>query len=201
MQQRCWLPHLVMLMSCSSRANDDSADQAFEELLVTYACRGCVWVGVWLWQRQRKRACALIYVGCMRVHVHSALHVQDIMHVISRLAGASVSHGILTAWLPVWWCPSGPTLLKALHTAFGRGNLSTDTEGCGHVQDYSNAEVSATGTIVAGGKLGMACGDAGGTLRLFAYSQAHPQMWRGKRLLPLCAPAPCTITHADCSLA
>lgn len=53
------------------------------------------------------------------------------------------------------------------------------------MQDYSNADVSASGTIVAGGKLGLACGDAGGTVRLFAYAQSHPQMWRGKRLLPL----------------
>ena len=49
-------------------------------------------------------------------------------------------------------------------------------------------DVSAAGTIVSGGKLGLACGDAGGTVRFFAYAQNHPLMWRGKRLLPLCAP-------------
>ena len=67
------------------------------------------------------------------------------------------------------------------------------------VQDYSNVDVSAAGTIVAGGKLGMACGDAGGTIRMFAYAQAHPHMWRGKRLLPLCAlPA---LTGRSCCIA
>ncbi|KAK9800221.1 hypothetical protein WJX73_000021 [Symbiochloris irregularis] len=52
-------------------------------------------------------------------------------------------------------------------------------------KDYSKVDVSAAGTVVAGGKLGMVCSDAVGTLRMFAYATAHPQMWRGKRLLPL----------------
>ena len=57
------------------------------------------------------------------------------------------------------------------------------------MQDYDDVDVLSVGTLVSGPKLGLLCADPAGTLRSFAYVQQHAKTWRGKRLLPLCAPS------------
>ena len=55
------------------------------------------------------------------------------------------------------------------------------------VQDYNSVDVSVAELLVNGRKLHFLAADAGRTLRLFSYEQQHPDTWRGKKLLPLCA--------------
>ena len=55
-------------------------------------------------------------------------------------------------------------------------------------------DVSAAELLVNGRKLHFLAADAGRTLRLFSYEQQHPDTWRGKKLLPLCA----LPLHASC---
>ena len=55
-------------------------------------------------------------------------------------------------------------------------------------------DVSAAELLVNGRKLHFLAADAGRTLRLFSYEQQHPDTWRGKKLLPLCAlPSPASL--------
>lgn len=84
-----------------------------------------------------------------------------------------------------------PTTAELLnrHSCFARqaASVSCSSTWALHVQDYNNVDVSVADLLVNGRKLHFLAADVGQNLRLFSYEQQHPDTWRGKKLLPLCA--------------
>lgn len=58
---------------------------------------------------------------------------------------------------------------------------------CVLVQDWNNVNVEAGEFLVSGRKLLCVASDVGQSLHLFSYELQHPDTWRGKKLLPMCA--------------
>jgi cleavage and polyadenylation specificity factor subunit 1 len=69
--------------------------------------------------------------------------------------------------------------LRFLHCVSGVKNLIELS------RDFDCADGLAAGYAVCGRRLALVLADGGGTLRAMSYDAAHPDSWRGKRLLPI----------------